>query len=59
MNDLKCFFGFHKYEVIEKEQITTSSGNVIGTVYVLSCKNCGKIITKNVYTKASDKYEWL
>lgn len=51
MNDLKCFFGFHKYEVIEKEQMINGSGNIIGTVYVLSCKNCGKLITKVVYTK--------
>ncbi len=41
--DLKCFFGLHKYEVLKEEELKDYRGDVIGKVIISRCANCGKI----------------
>lgn len=48
--DLKCFFGLHKFEVLKEEVVKHPYGTVVGTVVISRCKNCGKIKSKTIYT---------
>ena len=48
--DLKCFFGLHKYEVLEEKEIKNSYGIVLGSTIVSRCSNCGKIKETSIYT---------
>ena len=49
-NDLKCYFGLHHYEVLEKKDIKNPYGAIVGTAIISRCKNCGKIKETTVYT---------
>ena len=51
--DLKCFFGVHKYSVLEQKDIKNSYGIVVGTTVISQCTNCGKVKEKRVYTDTS------
>lgn len=51
MNDIKCFFGLHKYEVIKETNIYNEYNNTIGIMYIVKCTNCGKISSVKVYNK--------
>lgn len=48
--DSKCFFGLHKYEIIDRYEIKNPYGIVIGTSIISRCINCGKVKDKTVYT---------
>ena len=49
--DMKCFLGCHKYEVLKEEDIKLAGTEVvIGKAIVSRCTNCGKINTTNVNT---------
>ena len=49
--DMKCFLGCHKYEVLKEEDIKLAGTEVIiGKVIVSRCNNCGKINTTNINT---------
>ena len=49
--DMKCFLGCHKYEVLKEEDIKLAGTEVIvGKVIVSRCTNCGKIHTEIVDT---------
>lgn len=48
--DSKCFFGLHKYEVLEKKDIVNPYQIVVGSVIISRCTNCGKIKEHSVYT---------
>ena len=50
MNNIKCKFGLHEYEVLKEEPLMTAKGNQIGVVIISCCKNCGKIISKHIET---------
>lgn len=57
--DKKCFFGLHKYETLEKLDVTDINGvGKVGISYVLRCTNCGKIRSVFVPTNCDllDKY---
>lgn len=50
--DLKCFFGNHKFKLIKEETVvehgTNKNGelkvtNIIGLQLICQCSNCGKI----------------
>lgn len=47
------FFGLHKYEIIQQEKKTDPKGNIIGIVIISRCSNCGKILSKTVYTETN------
>jgi hypothetical protein len=48
--DFKCFFGLHKYEVLEKKEVTNPYNAKLGITIISRCSNCGKIIEHTVYT---------
>lgn len=48
--DVKCFIGLHKYEVLEKKEVKNPYGSVIGTAIISRCSNCGKIHEDTIYT---------
>lgn len=48
--DVKCYFGLHKYEVLEKKEVKNPYGAIVGTTIISRCKNCGKIHEDTVYT---------
>lgn len=48
--DLKCWLGLHKYEVIEKKDIKNPYGAIVGMTIISRCTNCGKIHEDTVYT---------
>ena len=48
--DLKCYFGLHHYEVLEKKDIKNPYGAIVGTAIISRCTNCGKIKEHTVYT---------
>jgi len=52
--DLKCFFGLHKFEVLKEEAVKHPYGTVVGTVVISRCKNCGKIKSKTIYTDTNN-----
>lgn len=41
--DLKCFFGLHKYEVLKEDYIRDYRNNITDKVIISRCANCGKI----------------
>lgn len=49
------FLNLHKYEIIKEETLTNKRGDVIGTVIISRCTNCGKIKSQTIYTE--DGYE--
>ena len=48
--DLKCYLGLHKYEVLESKDIKNPYGAVIGVTIISRCSNCGKLKETSVYT---------
>lgn len=48
--DLKCFIGLHRYEVIDTKELKNPYGITVGTVIISRCTNCGKIKEKPIYT---------
>ena len=46
--DLRCAFGFHKYDVYAEHEITNKMGETIQRTIVSRCSNCGKIKKDNV-----------
>ena len=48
--DVKCFVGLHKYEVLEKKDIKNPYGAIVGMTIISRCTNCGKIKETIVYT---------
>lgn len=48
--DLKCYFGLHKYEVHAEKDVKNPYGAVVGTTIISRCTNCGKIKETTVYT---------
>lgn len=52
--DLKCFFGLHRYEVLKEEEIKDYRGDIIGKVIISRCTNCGKI--KSIKIKTVENY---
>jgi len=48
--DTKCWFGLHKYEVLETKEIKNPYGAIIGTTIISRCSNCGKIRENTIYT---------
>lgn len=45
------FLNLHKYEIIEKVAKVDAKDNVIGTVIISRCTNCGRIKAKTIYTE--------
>lgn len=41
--DLKCFFGLHKYEVYKEEEVKDYRDVVVAKSIINRCTNCGKI----------------
>lgn len=53
--DLKCFFGVHRYELLDKIEVKDQrSIEVIGLTYVSRCSNCGKL--RNVFVPTNVDY---
>lgn len=48
--NLRCWFGLHKYEVYKQEDIKDVHGHVIGIIIISRCTNCGKLNAKYIYT---------
>ena len=49
--DLKCFFGAHKFEVYQEKYMTLAGTEiVVGKVIISRCENCGKIDVEEVKT---------
>lgn len=53
--DIKCFVGLHKYEVLNEENMIDVRNNIIGKVIISRCANCGKIKTKYIDTVKTDR----
>lgn len=49
-SNIKCMFGLHQYEVYKELELNNVRNDIIGTVIVSRCANCGKIKTSKVYT---------
>ena len=45
------FLGLHKYEILKEENLNNKHGDIIGTVIISKCSNCGKIKQTTVYTE--------
>ena len=41
--DLKCFFGQHKYIVHATNKITDPAGNLLQKILINRCEYCGRI----------------
>lgn len=41
----------HKYEVLREESILNRHGDIIGTIIISRCSNCGKIKHHKIYTE--------
>lgn len=44
--DIKCFFGAHKYEIYKEEEMKNFRNEIIGKVVINRCSNCGRIKVK-------------
>lgn len=44
-------FNLHKYEVLREETMLNRHGDVIGTIIISRCTNCGKIKDTHIYTE--------
>lgn len=53
MNNWKCLFGLHSFEVYKEFDYTDIRGNVIGKKIVSRCSNCGKLKVTTVNTIAN------
>lgn len=52
--DLKCFFGLHRYEVLKEEELKDYRCDIIGKIIISRCVNCGKI--KSIKIKTVENY---
>lgn len=50
MDDFKCLFGLHKFEVYKELDLQDVRGNTIGKTIITKCIKCGKIRKKNIIT---------
>lgn len=42
--DFRCFFGVHRYELLEQQEVTDErNATVVGINYISRCTNCGKL----------------
>lgn len=49
--NLKCFLGSHKYEVLKEEDVKLAGTElVVAKAIICRCANCGKIKIENVNT---------
>ena len=49
--DMKCFLGSHKFEVLKEEDVKLAGTDlVVAKAIVCRCANCGKIKNENVST---------
>lgn len=49
--DLKCFFGAHKFEVYQEKDMTLAGTEiVVGKVIISRCENCGKLDVEEIKT---------
>lgn len=49
--DLKCFLGCHKFEVLKEEDVKLAGTElVIARAIISRCSNCGKIKVEEVST---------
>lgn len=49
--DMKCFLGSHKFEVLKEEDVKLAGTDmVIGKAIISRCSNCGKIDTEVINT---------
>ena len=53
--DFKCFFGLHKYEIVQQSEVKNPYGIVVGTSIVSRCTCCGKIKEDFIYTDTNHK----
>lgn len=44
-------FNLHKYEILKEENITNRHGDIIGTIIISRCSNCGKIKHTLIYSE--------
>ena len=45
------FFNFHKYEILNEEELKDAHDILIGKVIISRCTNCGKIKTIKIHTE--------
>ena len=45
------FLNLHKYEILREETLTNRHGDIVGTVIITKCSNCGKIKQTTIYTE--------
>ena len=42
--DFRCFFGVHRYELLEQQEVNDErNATVVGINYISRCTNCGKL----------------
>lgn len=46
--DLKCFFGIHKYGEPEVIEVKNKYEEVVRRIYISRCANCGKLHSTRV-----------
>lgn len=51
---IPCYFGAHRYEIIEEDDVSNISGAKVGKTIISRCKICGKIRTD--YVKLINTY---
>lgn len=44
-------FNLHKYEVMKEENFNNRHGDIIGTIIISRCSNCGKIKYTKIITE--------
>lgn len=44
-------FKLHKYEILKEVDKVDARGNIIGTIIISRCTNCGKIKEDVIYTE--------
>ena len=47
-NDIKCFFGIHRQELLEVIEVEDRHKEKVSKISVTKCANCGKKKTKRV-----------
>ena len=53
--DIKCFLGTHKYELLETRELKNFRDEITKIIYINRCSNCGKIS----YTEIDyESYRW-
>jgi hypothetical protein len=43
-----CFFGVHRYQIIDTKEMNNNRNDIIGRIYVQQCSHCGKIHSTSV-----------